>query len=252
MSLLFVLQVLAVVVLCLTASCEAWTTSHRQVSSKHSLISPPKLHHSTKLFMSTVKDNLRRSLPQHPVIKKAMEDLKDVFEAIDIQTMTSLDLILRLYAEEKVDTLAFHGVNGYGYGDVGREKFDAIVAKLLGAEKALVRLQFFSGTHAISTALFACLRPNDEILCISGKPYDTLEEVLGLRSNSQCGNNKGSLKDWGIGYQEIDLLYHHPVKNTYLPKDDDQLAYSDAMFDLNHIAMILNSNEKVKLLHIQR
>ena len=70
-------------------------------------------------------------------------------------------------------------MDGYGYGDYGREKFDEIVAQLMGAEAALVRIQLFSGTHAISSALFGCLRPNDTMLCVSGRPYDTLEEVIG-------------------------------------------------------------------------
>jgi len=89
--------------------------------------------------------------------------------------------ILKLYQDEKIDASAFHGVLGYGHGDIGREKLDNIVAKLMGAEAALVRLQLFSGTHAISTALFACLRPGDAFLGVSGHPYDTLEEVIGLR-----------------------------------------------------------------------
>jgi cystathionine beta-lyase family protein involved in aluminum resistance len=87
--------------------------------------------------------------------------------------------------------------SGYGYGDIGREKLDLIVARLLGAEAAVVRLQFFSGTHAIASALFGALRPGNKILCVSGHPYDTLEEVIGLRDGHQTGSRIGSLLDWG-------------------------------------------------------
>ena len=89
-----------------------------------------------------------------------------------------MQLILKAFEEHRVDASAFHGVNGYGHGDIGREILDLVVAQVLGAEMALVRLQFFSGTHAIASALFGCLRPQDTMLCVSGHPYDTLEEVL--------------------------------------------------------------------------
>ena len=135
------------------------------------------------------------------LIDNASRRLSERFWSIDMQTMMSMDKILSLYREERIDASCFHGVDGYGYGDIGREKLDLIVAKLMGAEAAVVRLQFFSGTHAISSALFGALRPGDNILCVSGHPYDTLEEVIGLRDGHQTGSRIGSLADWGIGYK---------------------------------------------------
>ena len=139
--------------------------------------------------------------------------------------------------EERIDSSAFHGVNGYGHGDVGREKLDNIVAKIMGAEAALVRLQLFSGTHAIATALFGSLRPGDNMLCVSGHPYDTLEEVIGQRVGAQTGTYAGSLMDWGIGYSELELA----VKDTFV-----------AEFDIEAIDRALVADPKIKLVHIQR
>merc|ERR1712232_1098119 len=115
-------------------------------------------------------------------------------------TKRNLDRILKLYNSHQIDDSAFHGVDGYGHGDIGREKLDKIVAELMGAEAAHVRLQFFSGTHAISTALFAALKPGQKMLCVSGAPYDTLEEVIGIRGNV------GSLAEWGITYAQLDMV----------------------------------------------
>ena len=113
------------------------------------------------------------------MIEESAKSLMTRFWEIDMQTQRRMDMIISLFEEERIDSSAFHGVNGYGHGDIGREKLDNIVAKVLGAEAALVRLQLFSGTHAIATALFGCLRPGDTLLGVSGHPYDTLEEVIG-------------------------------------------------------------------------
>ena len=113
----------------------------------------------------------------------------------------------------------------------------------MGAEAALVRLQLFSGTHAISSALFGCLRPNDTMLCVSGKPYDTLEEVIGKRINSQTGALTGSLLDWGIKYEEIELLYN---------KEAAALNGRNVAFDLDLIDSMLEKDPSIKLIHVQR
>ena len=113
----------------------------------------------------------------------------------------------------------------------------------MGAESALVRLQLFSGTHAISSALFGCLRPNDTMLCVSGKPYDTLEEVIGKRINSQTGALTGSLLDWGIKYEEIELLYN---------KEAAALNGRNVAFDLDLIDSMLEKDPSIKLIHVQR
>lgn len=112
-----------------------------------------------------------------------------------------LEKVLNAFAAERVGTQHFASVSGYGHGDQGREVLDRVFARVLGAEAAAVRLQFVSGTHAIAAALFGVLRPGERILSITGRPYDTLEEVIGLR-----GEGQGSLRDFGVQYEELPLL----------------------------------------------
>lgn len=179
------------------------------------------------------------------IVNKASQNLAQRFMEIDMKTKRRMDQILRLYERERIDASAFHGVNGYGHGDMGREKLDVIIAELMGAEAALVRLQLFSGTHAISSALFGSLRPGDNFLCVSGHPYDTLEEVIGLRDGSQTGSRVGSLRDWGIGYSEIDLIYGEAAKAI----NDHSSAVA---FDLPLMDAKLAADDKIKLIHVQR
>src|SRR5699024_1791933 len=108
--------------------------------------------------------------------------------------------ILEAFRQNHVSDYHFQSTTGYGYDDSGRDVLEAVYADVFGAEDALVRPQIVSGTHAISTALFGLLRPGDELLYITGKPYDTLEEVIGTR-----GSANGTLKDFGIAYDEIPL-----------------------------------------------
>ncbi len=112
-----------------------------------------------------------------------------------------LEKVLKAFAAERVGTQHFASVSGYGHGDQGREVLDRVFARVLGAEAAAVRLQFVSGTHAIAAALFGVLRPGERMLSITGRPYDTLEEVIGLR-----GEGQGSLRDFGVQYEELPLL----------------------------------------------
>ncbi|HJN35127.1 MAG: aminotransferase class I/II-fold pyridoxal phosphate-dependent enzyme [Prochlorococcus sp.] len=111
-----------------------------------------------------------------------------------------LEKVLQAFAAERVGTQHFASLTGYGHGDQGREVVDRLFARVLGAERAAVRLQFVSGTHAIAAALFGVLRPGDRLLSITGRPYETLEEVIGLR-----GSGQGSLRDFGILYEELPL-----------------------------------------------
>lgn len=94
------------------------------------------------------------------------------------------------------------GTTGYGYGDMGRDTIDKVFAQALGGEDALVRHTFVNGTHALSTALFGVLRSGDTMLACTGKPYDTLEEIIGIRGEK--GN--GSLIDFGVKYEQVDLV----------------------------------------------
>ena len=102
--------------------------------------------------------------------------------------------ILDAFKEYKVSETDFHGTTGYGYNDVGRDKIDNIFASVLDSEKALVRSQFISGTHALTVTFFGLLRPGDTLLSISGLPYDTLDEVIGIK------DNPSSLKSFGIKF----------------------------------------------------
>lgn len=109
--------------------------------------------------------------------------------------------VLSAFIQNRVSEQCFYGSSGYGYGDIGRETLDKVYAEVFGAEDALVRHNFVSGTHALSTALFGVLRTGDKIVSLTGKPYDTLEEVIGIRGSS--GN--GSLMDFGIKYDCVEL-----------------------------------------------
>ena len=112
-----------------------------------------------------------------------------------------LQRVLEAFAAERLGVHHFASVSGYGHGDLGREVLDRVFARVLQAEAAAVRLQFVSGTHAIAAALFGVLRPGDRLLALTGRPYDTLEEVIGIR-----GSDQGSLAEFGIGYDELALL----------------------------------------------
>lgn len=133
--------------------------------------------------------------------------------------------ILDAFKKFKVSETDFHGTTGYGYNDVGRDKIDLVFAKVLDSEKALVRSQFISGTHALTVTFFGLLRPGDTLLSISGLPYDTLDEVIGIK------DNPSSLKSFGINFDYIDLINND--------------------FDVEKITNYLKNN-KVKVIEIQR
>ena len=119
-----------------------------------------------------------------------------------------LQNILNIFHDEKLSTNHFNNSTGMGLDDISREKIDNIYAKLFQAEKAAVRMQFVSGTHAIGSVFFGILRPGDTLLSVTGNPYDTLEEVIGLRNKG-----KGSLVDFGIKYQQIDFRENSTFNN---------------------------------------
>ncbi|MEM9567721.1 MAG: methionine gamma-lyase family protein [Cyanobacteria bacterium P01_E01_bin.34] len=128
------------------------------------------------------------------------ELLNPVFRHIDNTVRINLERVLQAFQEHQVGARHFSGVSGYGHDDLGREALDLVFAQVMGAETAAVRVQFVSGTHAIACALFGVLRPGDELLAVAGAPYDTLEEVIGLR-----GNGQGSLKEFGVSYRQLPL-----------------------------------------------
>ena len=151
------------------------------------------------------------------------ESLKDKYKIIDDITIYNSKKILDAFHKEKLQASDFNGTTGYGYGDAGRDKIESIYADVFKCEKALVRNQFVSGTHALTVALFGLLRPGDTLLSIAGVPYDTLHKVIGIVPNDS------SLKSFGINYKYVDL-----VNND---------------FDYETIKNVLNG---VKVVHIQR
>ncbi len=134
--------------------------------------------------------------------EQAEKNCLDAFEKISEIAEYNGAKVLKAFSDNHVSEPCFYGSTGYGYGDIGRDVIDKVFAQVLGTEDALVRFNFVSGTHALSTALFGVLRTGDKIVSITGKPYDTLEEVIGI--SGKKGN--GSLMDYGIEYGQVDLL----------------------------------------------
>jgi len=122
------------------------------------------------------------------------------FAEIDRISQHGTAKVLRAFQEHRVSAACFAGANGYGYDDVGRDTLDRVWSSVFHTEDALVRHHFVSGTHALSTALFGVLRPGDLLVSVTGAPYDTLEEVIGIR-----GSGNGSLRDFGVQYRQADL-----------------------------------------------
>ena len=151
--------------------------------------------------------------------------IKKQFEEIDNMCDINSLKVLKAFNDNKISEAHFNSTTGYGYDDIGRDKIEDVFASILGAESALVRSQFISGSHALCVALFSYLRPKDIMLSITGTPYDTLHEVIGIKEN------ESSLKAFNIKYHEIDL------------KDND--------FDYDKIEEFIKNN-KVKLIEIQR
>lgn len=133
-------------------------------------------------------------------LQVAEQALLPIFSKIDSQVKVNLSRVLAAFRHHRVGAHHFAGVSGYGHDDLGRQTLDQVFARVMGAEAAAVRVQFVSGTHAIACALFGVLRPGDELLAVAGSPYDTLEEVIGLR-----GFNQGSLLEFGIQYRQVEL-----------------------------------------------
>ena len=135
---------------------------------------------------------------------KLIEDqeklLCDEFKQIDDVCRYNSRKVIESFWQNNVSEIHFNATTGYGYNDLGRDKVEEVYKTIFGAEDALVRSQFISGSHALTVALFALLRPNDTMLSISGLPYDTLHEVIGIRENPS------SLKSYNINYEQIDLI----------------------------------------------
>ena len=159
------------------------------------------------------------------LIKEAEENCSNEFKKIDELCYINSKRVLDAFKEYEISENDFNSTTGYGYDDTGREKIEKVFARVLGFKDAIVRNQFVSGSHALSVTLFALLRPGDTLLSISGTPYDTLHEVIGIK------DNPSSLKSFNVNYKEIDLINndfnYEEIENTI-------------------------KNEKIKVIEIQR
>ncbi len=134
--------------------------------------------------------------------EKALEIAKNEFSDIDKITEYNQQKMLKAFIDNGVSENVFSESTGYGYGDRGREIIDRVFAQAVGAEDAIVRHNFTCGTHTLTVALFGILRPGDTMLCVSGRPYDTIQPVIGIKKSDE---NMGSLADYGVKYEEIEL-----------------------------------------------
>lgn len=159
------------------------------------------------------------------LINKYELELSNIFKNIDNNVFLNSQKVLNAFHAENISESDFASTTGYGFNDVGRDKIERIYASIFGGEDALVRSNIISGTHALTITLFGILRPNDELLYITGTPYDTLHEVIGIKENYS------SLKSFGIKYNKIDLINND--------------------FDYNKIKNII-SERKIKVIAIQR
>ncbi|MCI5481641.1 MAG: methionine gamma-lyase family protein [Lachnospiraceae bacterium] len=157
--------------------------------------------------------------------EEILKTLKERFEAIDEVTEYNQMKVIKAMQEHRVSDIHFAATSGYGYNDMGRDTLEEVYASVFHAEAALVRPQITCGTHALAIALHGNLRPGDEMISISGKPYDTLEEVIGIRPSM------GSLAEYGVTYKQVDLL-------------------ADGSFDFEGIRAAIS--DKTKLVEIQR
>ena len=159
------------------------------------------------------------------MIDELERDCLEQFKLIDDICFYNSKKVLKAFQENSVSETHFNSTTGYGYNDSGRDTIESIYANIFKAEDAIVRNQFISGSHALTVTLFALLRPNDVLLSITGKPYDTLDEVIGIV------DNPSSLKSFNVNYEQIDLI------------DND--------FDYKKIEEVLK-NKKIKVIEIQR
>jgi cystathionine beta-lyase family protein involved in aluminum resistance len=159
------------------------------------------------------------------LVIEAEKLLENEFQNVDKIALINSEKVLNAFHNNHVSEIHFHGTTGYGYNDLGRDTIDNVYKDIFKTESAIVRTQFISGTHALTVALFAMLRPNDILLSISGKPYDTLDSVIGFN------DNPSSLKSYNIKYAQIDLI------------NDD--------FDYESIEKLLKK-KNIKLIEIQR
>ncbi|EKY27171.1 MAG: methionine gamma-lyase family protein [Clostridium celatum] len=162
------------------------------------------------------------------IYKKALADVEEQFKLYDeIREYNQLK-VLNAFQEERISDMHFTNSSGYGYDDIGRDTLDKVYARIFNTESALVRPHFVNGTHAIGCALMGNLRTGDTMVCITGAPYDTLHNIIGISGKE----NIGSLKEYGVNYKQVDL--------------------KNGTFDTEKIIEVLKEDHSIKLVHIQR
>ena len=166
-----------------------------------------------------IDDNSRK------IVNDCEKELKEEYKYIEDLCLYNSELVLNAFRNNNIAESDFSMTTGYGYNDIGRDKIEKVFSEVLKSEDAIVRNQFVSGSHALNVTLFALLRPGDTLLSVSGKPYDTLDEVIGIK------DNPSSLKSFGVNYEQIDLV------------NDD--------FDYELIKETI-TNKKIKVIEIQR
>lgn len=159
------------------------------------------------------------------MIEEAEKNLIDIYQEIDHKCFINSKKVIDAFHKNNLSEIHFNSTTGYGYNDIGRDVIELIYADIFKAEDALVRSQFISGSHALNVTLFGLLRPNDTLLSISGLPYDTLHEVIGIKENSS------SLMSFGVNYEQIDLVNNE--------------------FNYEEIEKVLKE-KKIKVIEIQR
>ena len=182
------------------------------------------LRETEKLMMEAY--NIKPSVFE--VYKQALNDVEEQFKIYDeIREYNQLK-VLNAFQEERISDMHFTNSSGYGYDDIGRDTLDKVYARIFNTESALVRPHFVNGTHAIGCALMGNLRTDDTMVCITGAPYDTLHNIIGISGKE----NIGSLKEYGVNYKQVDL--------------------KDGKFDTEAIIKVLKEDPSIKLVHIQR
>ena len=160
--------------------------------------------------------------------KKALNDVEEQFKIYDeIREYNQLK-VLNAFQEERISDMHFTNSSGYGYEDIGRDTLDKVYARIFNTESALVRPHFVNGTHAIGCALMGNLKTGDTMVCITGAPYDTLHNIIGISGKE----NIGSLREYGVNYKQVDL--------------------KNGTFDTEKIIEVLKEDSTIKLVHIQR
>ncbi len=176
-----------------------------------------------------ILDNLKISKKTQSLICEAERTLSHVFKPIESTAECNQYKVIDAFQKENIASRHFTPTTGYGYADEGREALSCVFARIVGAEKAVLSPHIASGTHAISLALYAVLRPLDTLISVTGRPYDTLENVIGKRS----AGDTGSLMDWAVNYQQVNLK-------------------PDGSIDLERVEKVIKACERPKALFIQR